>query len=170
MQARFAGFAPTKAARRILPGDGAGSVPGVHVAYLVIDAVVDLGWTHGCSRGAERVLHQTRGDRRRSVTSLIRTLRLVVSTSRSDLSEGLVTDRSKRRAGIEERMSDLDFSYLPNPRIWKATITARLCGRRRVRGAAEGAGVVAVDFDARPLGAGDRRWRPRAHRSDQPRR
>ena len=45
------------------------------------------------------------------------------------------------------------FSYLPNPRIWKATIAARICGVEvEVRGAAphELAGWL-WDFDARPL-------------------
>jgi elongation factor 1-gamma len=45
------------------------------------------------------------------------------------------------------------FSYLPNPRIWKATIAARLCGVDvEVRGAspAELASWL-WDFDARPL-------------------
>ena len=45
------------------------------------------------------------------------------------------------------------FSYLPNPRIWKATIAARLCGvELEVRGAppAELRGWL-WDFDARPL-------------------
>jgi short-subunit dehydrogenase len=44
---RFAGFAPTKAAQRILTeaiGRDLGP-KGVHVAYLVIDAVIDLEWT-----------------------------------------------------------------------------------------------------------------------------
>jgi short-subunit dehydrogenase len=46
-KASFAGFAPTKAAQRILAeavvrdlGPG-----GVHVAYVVVDAVIDLEWT-----------------------------------------------------------------------------------------------------------------------------
>ena len=44
---RFAGFAPTKAAQRILAESIAREVgpKGVHVAYLVIDAVIDLEWT-----------------------------------------------------------------------------------------------------------------------------
>ena len=44
---RFAGFAPTKAAQRILAEAIAREVgpKGVHVAYLVIDAVIDLEWT-----------------------------------------------------------------------------------------------------------------------------
>ena len=45
------------------------------------------------------------------------------------------------------------FSYLPNPRIWKATIAARLCGVEvEVRGASpmELPGWL-WDFDARPL-------------------
>ncbi len=44
---RFAGFAPTKAAQRILAEAIAREVgpKGVHVAYVVIDAVIDLEWT-----------------------------------------------------------------------------------------------------------------------------
>lgn len=44
---RFAGFAPTKAAQRILAESIARELgpKGVHVAYLVIDAVIDLEWT-----------------------------------------------------------------------------------------------------------------------------
>ncbi len=43
----FAGFAPTKAAQRILAESIARSVgpKGVHVAYIIIDAVIDLRWT-----------------------------------------------------------------------------------------------------------------------------
>jgi len=46
-KANFAGFAPTKAAQRILAQSMARSLgpQGVHVAYLVIDAVIDLPWT-----------------------------------------------------------------------------------------------------------------------------
>jgi len=42
----FAGFAPTKAAQRILAEAMARELGplGVHVAYLVIDAVIDLAW------------------------------------------------------------------------------------------------------------------------------
>jgi short-subunit dehydrogenase len=44
---RFAGFAPTKAAQRILAESIARELQpkGVHVAYVVIDAVIDLEWT-----------------------------------------------------------------------------------------------------------------------------
>lgn len=44
---RFAGFAPTKAAQRILAESIAREVgpKGVHVGYVVIDAVIDLEWT-----------------------------------------------------------------------------------------------------------------------------
>ncbi|MEJ2088150.1 MAG: SDR family NAD(P)-dependent oxidoreductase [Gammaproteobacteria bacterium] len=44
---RFAGFAPTKAAQRILAESMARDLgpKGVHVAYLVIDAVIDVPWT-----------------------------------------------------------------------------------------------------------------------------
>ncbi len=45
-RARFAGFAPTKAAQRILAESMARDLgpQGVHVAYLVIDAVIDVPW------------------------------------------------------------------------------------------------------------------------------
>lgn len=45
--ANFAGFAPSKAAQRILAESIARSLwpQGVHVAYLTIDAVIDLAWT-----------------------------------------------------------------------------------------------------------------------------
>jgi NAD(P)-dependent dehydrogenase (short-subunit alcohol dehydrogenase family) len=44
---RFAGFAPTKAGQRILAEAMARELgpKGIHVAYLVIDAVIDLEWT-----------------------------------------------------------------------------------------------------------------------------
>jgi glutathione S-transferase len=57
-------------------------------------------------------------------------------------------------------MSELRiFSYLPNPRIWKATIAARLCGIDiEVRGAApKELESWLWDFDARPLSSGDER-------------
>lgn len=46
-KARFAGFAPTKAAQRILAEAIAREVGprGIHVAYVMIDAVIDLAWT-----------------------------------------------------------------------------------------------------------------------------
>ena len=45
-RANFAGFAPTKAAQRILAESMARTMGprGVHVAYLVIDAAIDLAW------------------------------------------------------------------------------------------------------------------------------
>ena len=45
------------------------------------------------------------------------------------------------------------FSYLPNPRIWKATIAARLCGVEvEVRGAPPSDLAQWLwDFDARPI-------------------
>ena len=55
-------------------------------------------------------------------------------------------------------MADLRiFSYLPNPRIWKATIAARLNGvDLEVRGAKPSElGSWLWDFDAKPL------WRKR---------
>jgi len=46
-KAGFAGFAPTKAAQRILAEAMARELGphGVHVAYVVVDAVIDLEWT-----------------------------------------------------------------------------------------------------------------------------
>lgn len=46
-RANFAGFAPTKAAQRILAESLARDLgpKGVHVAYVVIDAVIDVPWT-----------------------------------------------------------------------------------------------------------------------------
>lgn len=46
-KARFAGFAPSKAAQRILAEAMARDLgpKGVHVAYVLIDAVIDLEWT-----------------------------------------------------------------------------------------------------------------------------
>ena len=46
-KANFAGFAPTKAAQRILAEAIAREIgpKGVHVAYVMIDAVIDLEWT-----------------------------------------------------------------------------------------------------------------------------
>ncbi|MBU7579272.1 MAG: SDR family NAD(P)-dependent oxidoreductase [Porphyrobacter sp.] len=45
-RAKFAGFAPTKAAQRILSESIARDLgpQGVHVAYLIIDAVIDVPW------------------------------------------------------------------------------------------------------------------------------
>jgi NAD(P)-dependent dehydrogenase (short-subunit alcohol dehydrogenase family) len=45
--ANFAGFAPSKAAQRILAQSMARSLgpKGIHVAYIVIDAVIDVPWT-----------------------------------------------------------------------------------------------------------------------------
>ncbi|MGB3811516.1 MAG: SDR family NAD(P)-dependent oxidoreductase [Parvibaculum sp.] len=46
-KASFAGFAPSKAAQRILAEAIAREVgpKGVHVAYIIIDAVIDVAWT-----------------------------------------------------------------------------------------------------------------------------
>jgi len=43
----FAGFAPTKAAQRILTEAMARELgpKGVHVSYIIIDAVIDVPWT-----------------------------------------------------------------------------------------------------------------------------
>src|SRR4030088_3599417 len=46
-KANFAGFAPTKAAQRVLAESIARErgPKGIHVAYIIIDAVIDLEWT-----------------------------------------------------------------------------------------------------------------------------
>jgi NAD(P)-dependent dehydrogenase (short-subunit alcohol dehydrogenase family) len=43
----FSGFAPTKAAQRILAEAMARELgpQGIHVAYVVIDAIIDIRWT-----------------------------------------------------------------------------------------------------------------------------
>jgi len=52
---KFAGFAPTKAAQRILAETMARDLgpKGVHVAYVVIDAVIDVEWTRAMFSKAE---------------------------------------------------------------------------------------------------------------------
>ena len=54
-RAKFAGFAPTKAAQRILSESIARDLgpKGVHVAYLVIDAVIDVPWARKLYTQAE---------------------------------------------------------------------------------------------------------------------
>src|SRR6478735_12759976 len=49
------------------------------------------------------------------------------------------------------------FSYLPNPRVWKATIAARFCGvDLEIRGAPAGELKGWLwDYDARPLAEGE---------------
>jgi NAD(P)-dependent dehydrogenase (short-subunit alcohol dehydrogenase family) len=53
-RAKFAGFAPTKAAQRILAESIAREMgpKGVHVAYLVIDAVIDVPWAREAFKDA----------------------------------------------------------------------------------------------------------------------
>jgi len=76
-KAAFAGFAPTKAAQRILAEAMARELgpKGVHVAYIVIDAVIDVPWTRQRYKDkpdvffikpaaiAEEAWHLTRQDR-----------------------------------------------------------------------------------------------------------
>jgi hypothetical protein len=149
---RFAGFAPTKAAQRILAESIARELgpKGLHVAYVVIGAVIDLEWTRAMtskpaedpffiqpSAIADEIWHVVHQDRSRGR-----------STSKSGLS---------RKRG-ESDMSQLRiFSYLPNPRIWKATIVARLAGvDLDLRGASpEELHSWLWDFDARPFSAAD---------------
>lgn len=76
-RAAFAGFAPTKAAQRILAEAMARDLgpQGIHVAYIVIDAVIDVPWTRERFKDkpddffikpiaiAEEAWHLTRQDR-----------------------------------------------------------------------------------------------------------
>jgi NAD(P)-dependent dehydrogenase (short-subunit alcohol dehydrogenase family) len=76
-KAAFAGFAPTKAAQRVLAESLARALgpKGVHVAYVVIDAVIDVPWTRkafadrpddffiqpsGIAEAVHHVVHQER--------------------------------------------------------------------------------------------------------------
>jgi short-subunit dehydrogenase len=54
-RAAFAGFAPTKAAQRILAESMARDLgpKGVHVAYLVIDAAIDVPWQRERLKGTD---------------------------------------------------------------------------------------------------------------------
>jgi glutathione S-transferase len=73
---------------------------------------------------------------------------------------GRSTSRSGRSRSRGELVSQLRiFSYLPNPRIWKATIAARLCGVEiELRGAPPTELPSWLwDFDARPLSPADGR-------------
>jgi glutathione S-transferase len=66
---------------------------------------------------------------------------------------------ARRRVNMTEAtMTKLRiFSYLPNPRVWKATIAARFCGvELEIRGAPPGELKGWLwDYDARPLAAGE---------------
>jgi glutathione S-transferase len=65
-------------------------------------------------------------------------------------------------------MADLRiFSYLPNPRVWKATIAARFCGVNvEVRGASgKELRDWLWDYDARPLAEGERQSLSRLSRT-----
>jgi NAD(P)-dependent dehydrogenase (short-subunit alcohol dehydrogenase family) len=54
-KAAFAGFAPTKAAQRVLAESLARSLGprGVHVAYVAVDAVIDVPWTRAAMKDRE---------------------------------------------------------------------------------------------------------------------
>ena len=89
-KASFAGFAPTKAAQRILAESMARELgpKGVHVAYVLIDAVIDLEWTRKrFARRARRFLHHARRDCRRNLARRASgSLRLVVQCRDKTLS------------------------------------------------------------------------------------
>jgi NAD(P)-dependent dehydrogenase (short-subunit alcohol dehydrogenase family) len=58
-KANFAGFAPSKAAQRVLTESIARELgpKGIHVAYIVIDAVIDVAWTRKMRPDARRLFH-----------------------------------------------------------------------------------------------------------------
>jgi glutathione S-transferase len=65
---------------------------------------------------------------------------------------------ARRQRVLEVTMTKLRiFSYLPNPRVWKATIAARFCGvELEIRGApADEMKSWLWDYDARPLAEGE---------------
>jgi NAD(P)-dependent dehydrogenase (short-subunit alcohol dehydrogenase family) len=69
-RANFAGFAPTKAAQRILAEAMARDLgpKGVHVAYIVIDAVIDVPvGSRALQNQARRLFHRTHSNCRRSM-------------------------------------------------------------------------------------------------------
>src|SRR5271163_1384206 len=92
-----------------------------------------------------RLLHQARRHRGGGLASdAAESQRLVVQCGIAPV----------RRKLVSQAMAVLRiFSYLPNPRIWKATIAARLCGVEvEVRGAsASELSQWLWDFDARPI-------------------
>src|ERR1700730_10183204 len=98
-----------------------------------------------------RLLHQAGSDRRRNLARRSSgSIRVVIQRRGQTLSRNLVTSHQERM----HNMSQLRiFSYLPNPRIWKATIAARLCGVEvEVRGSSPRELQSWLwDFDARPL-------------------
>ena len=152
-KANFAGFAPTKAAQRILAESIARDLgpKGVHVAYVVIDAVIDLEWTRKRFADAPDDFFIKPAAIADEVWHVVHQERSRVVVQRRD-------PAVRARRG-EHVMSQLRiFSYLPNPRIWKATIAARLCGVEvEVRGAPPTELQSWLwDFDARPLSRGRR--------------
>src|SRR5262249_32775102 len=138
---------------------------GVHAAYVMIDAVIDLEWTRKRwpdapddffitpAAIAEEVWHIAHQDQ--SAWSFNVELRPFGETWRTVTygDDGLhrMSTGQPHEGGI---MSTLRiFSYLPNPRVWKATIAARLCG---IDGEVRGVSPKELaswlwDFDARPL-------------------
>ena len=71
---------------------------------------------------------------------------------------GLGLEIARPERLLEATMTTLRiFSYLPNPRVWKATIAARFCGvELEIRGAPPGELKGWLwDYDARPLAAGE---------------
>jgi len=101
----FAGFAPTKAAQRILAESIARELgpKGVHVAYVLIDAVIDSGVdAQTIHRRARRLLHQTRRNRRRNLAcGASGSIRVVVQCRSQAVSRNLVTRVSEVNADFQ---------------------------------------------------------------------
>ena len=148
-RSRFAGFAPSKAAQRILIESIAREAgpKGIHAAYIAIDAVIDVPWARerfseqpdeffcqpaDIAEECYRIAHQPRSAW--SSESVIR-----------PPWRNLVSDMTGPTLRI--------FSYLPNPRVWKSLIAAEYCEVDvEVRGAAPANLATWLwDFDAREL-------------------
>ena len=123
----------------------------VHAAYVLIDAVIDLPWTR--QRWPDRsdeIRHQAVRDRRGDLASRASgPQRVVVQCRNPPFRRDLVIGDWQETFMTQLRI----FSYLPNPRIWKATIAARICGVDiEVRGSLpRELQDWFWDFDARPL-------------------
>ena len=100
-KANFAGFAPTKAAQRILAEAIArelGPEGSIDVAYVVIDAVIDLEWTRVAVAGTYGfVFYQAGSNSRRSLArSTSRPERMVIQCRNQAIWRDLVDSQWQR--------------------------------------------------------------------------
>ena len=151
-KAAFAGFAPTKAAQRILAESLARTLgpQGVHVAYVVIDAVIDVPWTRRPSPTAPTSSSSSPTHRRRGAPrSCTRSARPGPSSSTSARSGELVARATPRRS----------HGHSDPPRSdWKSTACILCecnCGIEVQLGGADGRRLVRVrGDDAHPISQG----------------